>query len=78
MVLVSLLFHCKVIINVCSSHPQPMLEQIHAAANKVVVNCKDVGDLRKGPQDRNILLHCPSLQELLLKLGFSKNTVGAI
>ncbi|XP_046884039.1 putative WEB family protein At1g65010, chloroplastic isoform X2 [Hypomesus transpacificus] len=56
------------------SKVKPMLEQIHAAANKVVVNCKDVGDLRKGPQDRNILLHCPSLQELLLKLGFSKNT----
>lgn len=59
---------------------QLILDQIRSDACKLVIKSSALEDgcPRKDQQDRHILLYIPSLQELLLKLAFTKNSVGTL
>ncbi|KAJ7993109.1 hypothetical protein DPEC_G00269010 [Dallia pectoralis] len=54
---------------------KPILDQMYAGASKLVTtpSALDGSVQRESQLNRHVLLHIPSLQELLLKLGFSKN-----
>ncbi|XP_059924089.1 golgin subfamily A member 3-like isoform X1 [Gadus macrocephalus] len=54
---------------------EPFLEKLHQQATNVVVSYNDMDEkeLKRYQQTRHVILHVPTLQELLLKIGFSKN-----
>ncbi|CAL8395994.1 unnamed protein product [Boreogadus saida] len=54
---------------------EPFLEKLHQQATNVVVSYNDMDEkeLKRYQQTRHVILHVPSLQEFLLKIGFSKN-----